>query len=256
MLGVIMPVVLQNESMLEMTLETLRTIRCPVPWSFYLMCNRLTVRSIEDMLDLLRANLDGPRSVACQVQERTVAGAWNEGIRLAQRDGIDMFLVMANDVRLQPDTVDELLKFSGRCDLWTAVERRIRGTPDRVTDGADFSCFMLTSATVEKHGTFDENYKPAYFEDNDYCARIVLGGGEYLQVHAAVHDHLGSQTKVRDAEMAHHVKHWFPANKDYFQRKWGRIPGNSRQEILDTYHRSPFDSGKPLSWWELEDSRK
>jgi hypothetical protein len=76
-------------------------------------------------------------------------------------------------------------------------------------------------------------------------------------VHAARYDHLGSQTQARDPEMAHHIRHWFPLNRDYFVRKWGREPAGSEGEVRATYHKTPFNvPGRPLSWWELEPSRR
>jgi GT2 family glycosyltransferase len=92
---------------------------------------------------------------------------------------------------------------------------------------------------------------PAYFEDNDYYARIVLSGGACRVIHAARLFHHGSLTVKADAEMAHHVQFWFERNGAYFGRKWGvQMPEATAAGVLEEYFRHPFnDATKPLSWF-------
>ena len=112
---------------------------------------------------------------------------------------------------------------------------------------------MIRPRTLCEHGWFDPNYRPAYFEDNDYYGRVVLGGGQCRVVHAAQFFHHGSMTVRQDAEMAHHVQYWFEKNRAYFQAKWGvSQPENSPEGILRRYHRHPFnDTTKPLQWFPV-----
>src|SRR5262249_2269208 len=120
--------------------------------------------------------------------ERGVAASWNEGCRRALLDGADYILLMANDALLEPAALDCLLEFAaapvspGRA-AWSA---RARNDPPYVqprtgrqvyrgcwvTDAADYTCCMLRPETLARHGWFDENFRPAYFEDTDYQARI------------------------------------------------------------------------------------
>ncbi len=58
------------------------------------------------------------------------------------------------------------------------------------------------SLLVAHRNMFDPNFRPAYFEDNDYYARVVLGGGRCRVVHAAQFFHHGSMTIKEDPEMA------------------------------------------------------
>jgi len=110
---------------------------------------------------------------------------------------------------------------------------------------------MIRPRTIEQHGLFDPHFRPAYFEDNDYYGRVVLGGGACRVVHAAQFLHHGSMTVRHDAEMAHHVGYWFGKNRDYFRRKWGVAqPENSREGVLRHYYRHPFnDPTRALSWF-------
>ena len=44
-------------------------------------------------------------------------------------------------------------------------------TPIKHGDGS-FSCFLLDTEAFDRVGPFDVNFKPAYFEDNDYLERL------------------------------------------------------------------------------------
>jgi GT2 family glycosyltransferase len=170
-------------------------------------------------------------------------------------EGCAYVALIANDVLLEPDCLDRLLAFGERreAELWSGISTNGREAidPEAVTDGADFSCVMFPPATLERFGPFDPNYRPAYFEDNDYYGRIVLGGGRCRVVHAARFFHHGSLTVRLDAEMAHHVAYWFEINRRYFARKWGvPVPENTAEGVLRRYYRHPFnDPSRPLSWF-------
>jgi GT2 family glycosyltransferase len=142
---------------------------------------------------------------------------------------------------------------TGAADLWSGIAENGRDHIDAsvATDGADFTCFMIRPATLRQHGFFDANFRPAYFEDNDYYGRVVLGGGKCRVVHAAQFFHHGSMTVRSDPEIAHHVNYWFERNREYFRCKWGIAhPENSAEGVLRRYFRNPFnDRSRPLSWF-------
>lgn len=261
-IAVIMPVVLQNPATLQMTLNTLASVRAdmPIPWSLGLLCNRLHVCTAAELEQYVRGVLgEWPGLEIVVDRERTVAGAWNEGARRAIAGGASRIILMANDARPLPGCFKALLAYDvPDVALWSACQEPLASQPGAATDGADFSLFMVRPETFARHGWFDENYRPAYFEDNDMYARVILGGEHCRVIHDAKFTHVsgGSQTIRLDAEMAHHVQHWFQSNADYFRRKWGRMPANTEEEIRTTYYQTPFNvPGRPLSWWELEPGR-
>lgn len=97
-----------------------------------------------------------------------------------------------------------------------------------------FSCFMPTKAVVDKVGLFDEQFFPAYFEDNDYFYRMQLAGIklEALQTNIT---HYPSSTLERytpEQKEAHHGQ--FRSNQSYYIAKWGGTP---HKEV----YRSPFN---------------
>jgi GT2 family glycosyltransferase len=255
-LAIVMPVVLQTEALVMLTREAVSHLKSKHAIVLYVVCNRLHARVPEVLREDLQSQFQGQVVVVHESGvERSVAGAWNKGCELALANGADYLAIVANDTRLREDCLDELVAFGERSatDLWSAISfnNRSHFDPSEVTDGADFSCFMIRQETLLRHGFFDPNYRPAYFEDNDFYGRVVLGGGECMVVHSAQFFHHGSMTVREDAEMAHHVSHWFEKNRAYFTRKWGVAePENSREGVLRCYYRHPFnDPNKPLSWF-------
>lgn len=254
-----MPVVLQNEVMLELTREAVAHLKTSHTAVLYVVCNRLHVRLPEQLQEMLQGEFAGRvRIVHEPGVERSVAGAWNKGCALAVADGSDLLAIVANDTRLRADCLDTLADYGGRnqADLWSGISYNGRDgiDPSQESDGADFTCFMFRPQTLARHGWFDPNYRPAYFEDNDYYGRVVLGGGKCRVVNRAQFFHHGSMTVREDPEMALHVKYWFEKNREYFAKKWGVAePQNSCEGVLRHYFRHPFnDSTKPLSWYREE----
>lgn len=256
--SLIMPVVLQNNTLLRMTFHHLLVLHPTwenVRVTVHVLCNRLHVCSRDELQNMVTAAVSGMRPDFVWVTndvERSVAGAWNEGIRQAREQGADYCWLMANDVHLRDGCAEALLELGERdpeASIWSGVDERLSSGQDIVTDGCDFACFWLRPATVEKFGWFDENFLPAYLEDNDYCARVWLGGGKACAVHKANFYHYRSQTIEHDAEMAHHVRHWNPHNRDYFQRKWGTLDlARDGEDCRTRYYHHPFnDPNRPLS---------
>ena len=256
-LGIVMPVVLQNETLLNVTRDAVAHLKTRHQAVLYVICNRLSLLSVTRLESELQSWFRG-RVVVLWDRERSVAGAWNKGCELAMADSNDYLTIVANDTRLREDCLDQLVQFGeqGGADLWSGIANNACTEIDRhgVTEGADFTCFMFRPWIIQRHGWFDPNYRPAYFEDNDYYGRVVLGGGRCRVVQAAQFFHHGSRTIREDAEMAHHVSWWFGINRAYFARKWGvPQPENHVEGVLRTYYRHPFnDSSKALSWFPRE----
>jgi GT2 family glycosyltransferase len=260
-IAIVMPVVLQNETLLGLTLDAAAHLTTQYSATLYVVSNRLHVCAPDELKAAIERRFYGAVEVLHEPGvERSVAGAWNHGCALATKGGVDYLALIANDTVLRDDCLDILVAFGekNRADLWSGISSNNRGEIDRlqVTDGADFSCFMIRPNTIEQHGLFDPNFRPAYFEDNDYYGRVVLGGGECRVVHAAQFHHHGSMTVRHDGEMAYHVSYWFDKNRDYFRRKWGvSQPENSSEGVLRRYYRHPFnDLTRPLNWFPPENA--
>jgi hypothetical protein len=95
---------------------------------------------------------------------------------------------------------------------------------DFVESTHQFNCFYISKKCFKTVGSFDENFFPAYIEDDDYRIRILKSGIKYKNSHGS-HDlfsHVGSATikSLSEIEKLRAYKS-FQLNRDYMERKWG-----------------------------------
>jgi hypothetical protein len=125
--------------------------------------------------------------------------------------------------------------------LLDAVERH--GDPSRglLTTEA-FHLIVFARQVFDTIGLFDENFFPAYYEDNDFVRRLEL---------ADIHSPANPMPKVAmrhcRCATAWHLKNGYAKPDfgrlgDYYRQKWGGDPGH------ETYER-PFGKVLELSWW-------
>jgi len=259
-LGIISPIWMQELCIYKMTLSNFMTRNSPVQTSNIFVFNRQRICTTEKFVNELLAIRPSPAHdvFVLDDKERSVAGAWNAGISFAKEIGCELFLVIATDVGFHPKTIENMIGFLDRnpnVDLCSAVDYNVAFRIDetRPIIACDFSCFMFRGSMIDEFGWFDKEYKPAYFEDNDYITRVVLGGGQFQIVPDAVHYHIGSATKKWDAEAAHHINYWFEHNRNRYISKWGHNTTDDYNLIRKQYNKSPCNSGKPLNWWPEQD---
>lgn len=173
-----------------------------------------------------------------------VSRGWNQCFDRALAAGVDNLIISNDDIVFEPGSIQTLIdNFHPDDDLITMTNTRDGVSGTGWSDSADFSCFLVCPQRfVPKLGAFDENFSPAYFEDNDMAYRINLSGGRYRQILDARMYHAGSVTQnfngipVVTGQM-------FEANRNYYNLKWG---GNPTEEKFST----PFnDPTKKVSDW-------
>lgn len=161
-----------------------------------------------------------------------VSAGWNIGLNRAIELGVDKVVISNDDVVLGPSAIPLMLDGLYNYDLVTAHNTRDGMYPEgfrmSYVDGPDYSCFAVKPHQfVEKFGYFDENFTPAYFEDNDMAYRIELAGGVQKKSTLAKMHHKGSVTQNWGG--VPYVNHeMFDANRDYYVQKWGGVPGQER----------------------------
>lgn len=110
-----------------------------------------------------------------------------------------------------------------------------------------FSLFGISKDVVSKVGTFDENFVPAYYEDNDFDYRCRLAGVRISALPTAL-VHRTSSTLRDDPEYRNQNRRSFAANRRRYLDKWG---GEPYREKFTT----PFDAGGDFRDWRLDIDR-
>ena len=138
----------------------------------------------------------------------------NVGLRLATGDYV---AVVNNDCRLDqgdvydlcvPDTVASPLVIGERQGLGQSL-------------GVFHGCFWVVPRPVlDRVGLLDERFARAYWEDDDFVARVRLAGFAIRQLDSVRVRHVGGLTTVKVPEH----REWLDANERRFEEKWGSLP--------------------------------
>jgi GT2 family glycosyltransferase len=165
--------------------------------------------------------------------------SWNWGVKDAFERGYDYVMILNNDVLLHPLAIDNLIERMSKDDVVLASCLNLRGQLGRPSDlfssaipdssipeapHPDFSGFMVTRMHWDKVGYFDEDYNPAYFEDNSYHRRIKLLGEKAICYPQAPYYHFGSQTTNQSKDFSRAIAMNFERNREVYMRMWGGVP--------------------------------
>ncbi len=118
---------------------------------------------------------------------------------------------------------------------------------DGVTTLVGLSAFGISKEAIAKAGWFDENFVPAYCEDNDFHRRCQLTGVEWKDLEpGSKTTHGGSQVIGSSPWYRNENNRTYPLNVAYYRQKWGG--GIHDAETFTT----PFNSGAHPSNWQLD----
>jgi len=110
-----------------------------------------------------------------------------------------------------------------------------------------FSAFGVDRGAIKRAGMFDENFHPAYYEDNDFDYRCRLAGVPMADLPAGLTHDISSTFQSNPSFREGNMRS-FPKNADYFVRKWGGTPYH---EVYTT----PFNAGGDIKSWQLDVDR-
>ena len=99
------------------------------------------------------------------VKNRGVAASWNLGIDELDRIGGDWLIIVSAAIRFGPP---------GGLDFLAACEANPDALAVEAAQGIGWHLIAINRRTIDRVGTFDENFHPAYFEDIDYGRRMWL----------------------------------------------------------------------------------
>jgi len=161
-----------------------------------------------------------------------VSKAWNQIIYWGlSYDDCKLIFILNNDIVLHPDSMDNMIESVFEIGKEGVSGVNIGPLPSmlecttnpesRYSPAMNFCCFGLTVKTIKRVGLFDEGFKLAYFEDNDYHHRMQLEEIDASSDLWAPFSHYGSRS-IKEGGVRHHEA--FRDNREYFYQKWGFIP--------------------------------
>jgi GT2 family glycosyltransferase len=138
-----------------------------------------------------------------------VSGSWNMLMDYAEKVNATHVLMLNDDIYLGKKELD----IKALINLWK---------PDFFCTELNWCAFVLSLECYKKTGPFDENFFPAYFEDNDYFYRMVLNGSN-VSFNAILNPlvYRNSMTIAKEP----HLNNGFEKNRQYYITKWGGEPG-------------------------------
>lgn len=194
-------------------------------------------RGLAELFSSLWAEEYTPFVVNNWTYNNGVSKAWNEILRATQ--GYDLTVICNDDIVFHEGSFRNLISSWGSCPTDALIITGVNGRRNELwTKSPDYSCFSFgPKAYLDRVGLFDENFTPAYYEDNDSHYRVRLAGHEGYGYNDCVITHGGSKTQNADPRNPVVPPKKFEENKEYYKRKWGGVPG-------DENYLRPFDDPK------------
>lgn len=151
-----------------------------------------------------------------------VAASWNLFLHTAFEVKEHSALIIANDdIILGENTLQSML------DKAKQFPEAVISAGPEDSKGNEFSLFYMPKTVYDIVGKFDEQFYPAYFEDNDYQHRMKLKNIALIKSGGDAYYHKGSatiNTYTPDRLEQHHND--FRRNQMLYVQKWGGTPGN------------------------------
>jgi GT2 family glycosyltransferase len=137
-----------------------------------------------------------------------VSGSWNMLMDYADKVKGTHVLILNDDIYLgkSEEEVNTIIR------LWK---------PEFLCTELNWCSFILSVETFKKVGNFDENFFPAYYEDNDYFRRMLLANVPIIMnpmLNPVIYRN--SMTIQKSPEL----NNGFEKNRQYYISKWGGLP--------------------------------
>lgn len=188
-----------------------------------------------------------------------LAAAWNRGALQAFDDGCDYAIVCNDDILFAPECIDNMVFEYERLrkenvimvtpnniwgemngDKYAILDYKLpEGRQESFADHPNFSCFLIAPEYFAMVGLFDENFDPAWWEDNDSHYRAALVGLREVCTTFAPIVHLGSVTTSKMENPSSRK------SEAYYRKKWG-----STKRDLNELFKTPYNDPQlsPREW--------
>lgn len=169
--------------------------------------------------------------------ENCLARAWNMGLKYLFNKGYENVFVSGLDS--ESPNVDDLDVLAGAAtddgfSAATPLGMQSLGVANQLPvkhgDGS-FSFFCINKDCFELVGDFDEGFKPAYFEDNDYLERMWQEGLRPVRRQDVQYFHIFQGTVKNGEDIKREYPVFMQKNLEYFREKWGFTPPHLPSDI-------------------------
>ena len=188
----------------------------------------------QDISPIIPAGLKDITTLFVEDTNLGVSGSWNKILKYAFEDfNCSHCCLLNDDIGLGPTWFNNYLRI---------LEEHPQAF--LLNSGYFWSCTTLTKACWDTIGKFDENFFPAYFEDNDYARRIKLYQTHVDDDTLYINDNglnpeiqRNSQSISKDGSL----NSGYAKNGAYFAEKWGG-------GVHDPKFLTPFNKGGETPW--------
>lgn len=162
------------------------------------------------------------------------ARSWNHMIRTSP----GAWLISGNDIQFSPGDIQR-------------IKNTLAANQDAsILCAIGYAVYCFTEVGVRHVGMFDENFYPAYYEDNDHFRRVFLTKAKAVGVDGfkGIHGEApnwGSCTVNSDPTLQRKNGITFVNLREYYEKKWGGEPG---KETFGT----PYNKNVPFDFWEID----
>ncbi len=157
-------------------------------------------------------------------RNRGLAKSWNDGILDSYRAGMDLTLVVNDDIAFLDNGLSKWVSHLNgyyNFGLGFVHGREIAGSNAGEVVHQGFACFAFGPAAYTRLGAFDENFFPAYSEDTDYIKRAYLEGLPENVDRRVLVDHARNKTTRVASEIRNSINPVKTKNTELFREKWG-----------------------------------
>lgn len=222
MIPICMPTLNRGHDMLQVAIETaLREDNDMLPSKIVILDNgnqfpdAIDISDYDDGEDeLIKILTDSERVLVVSAGlNMGVAASWNWFMNNVPME--HGFMIISNDdVEFQKDTVRLFYEEMQKPDVEMALG-----------ENGSWSMYTLSKKLFDDVGGFDENFYPAYFEDNDFHYRMRLMNRNFVHAKHISYGHQTSSTLAAFDDQRTEKHHQdFRKNRAYYNNKWGGLP--------------------------------
>lgn len=185
-----------------------------------------------NIIAVINKKLDGveyPDNITyIENDENCLAKAWNKGLKEIFKTSEYAIVSGLDSISPTKDKLEKLvgiLKANPSLGIVAAMPLVRERIYDLVLHGdGSFSFFVISKDTFEKVGDFNEDFKPAYFEDDDYLERLWMQKFHPVRVRSVSYYHVEQGTLKYGKETKKQYPVFMQKNLELYKSIYGKAP--------------------------------